>query len=41
MSQLIEKIKEIAKKNTQEVIGNRHHLHQNPELSYHEVETQA
>jgi len=41
MSQLIEKIKEIAQKNTLEVIGNRHHLHQNPELSYHEVETQA
>lgn len=41
MSLLIEKIKELAKKNTLEVIGNRHHLHQNPELSYHEVETQA
>lgn len=41
MSQLIEKIKEIAQKNTLEVIGNRHHLHQNPELSYHEVETQS
>ena len=41
MSQLIEKIKEIAQKNTLEAIGNRHHLHQNPELSYHEVETQA
>lgn len=41
MSQLIKKIKEIAQKNTLEVIGNRHHLHQNPELSYHEVETQA
>ena len=41
MSQLIEKIKEIAQKNTLEVIGNRHHLHQNPELSYNEVENQA
>jgi hypothetical protein len=28
MSQLIEKIKEIAQKNTLAVIGNRHHLHQ-------------
>lgn len=41
MSQLLKKIKELAEKNTVEVIENRQYLHQHPELSYHEVETQA
>ena len=36
---LKEKIKELAKKDADEFIGIRHHLHAHPELSYHEFET--
>lgn len=36
---LKEKIKELAKKNANEFIAVRHHLHAHPELSYQEFET--
>ena len=36
---LKEKIKELAKKDADEFIRIRHHLHAHPELSYHEFET--
>jgi amidohydrolase len=41
MSTLLEQIKSLASANAQETVKNRHHLHQNPELSYQEKETQA
>ena len=41
MSTLLEQIKSLASANAQETAKNRHHLHQNPELSYQEKETQA
>ena len=41
MSTLLEQIKSLASANAQETVKNRHHLHQNPELSYKEKETQA
>ena len=36
---LKEKIKDLSKKYSESFIQIRHHLHQNPELSYHEFET--
>ena len=39
MEVLKQKIKDLSKNIYQEVIGHRRHLHENPELSYHEVET--
>ena len=36
---LKEKIKVLAKQNAPEFIAVRHHLHENPELSYEEYET--
>jgi hippurate hydrolase len=36
---LKENIKDLSKKYTEEFIQIRHHLHQHPELSYHEFET--
>ena len=36
---LKEKIKDLSKKYSEEFIQIRHHLHQHPELSYHEFET--
>jgi len=39
--QLKHKIKDLAKKLHQEVINNRRHLHQNPELSFQEYNTAA
>src|SRR4026207_2154089 len=36
---MIEKIKKLAKKYSEEFIEIRHHLHANPELSYQEFET--
>ena len=41
MTQLLQKIKQLALQNATEFIGNRHHLHENPELSFHEEKTQA
>jgi amidohydrolase len=41
MSTLLEQIKSLASANAQETVKSRHHLHQNPELSYQEKETQA
>lgn len=38
---LKEKIAELASKIHQEVINDRRHLHQNPELSFHEYQTSA
>src|SRR5258708_5889526 len=38
---ILEKIKELAKKYSEEYIEVRHHLHANPELSYQEFETSA
>ncbi|MGN6604696.1 MAG: M20 metallopeptidase family protein [Ginsengibacter sp.] len=38
---LKEQIKDLARKYAEEFIGVRHHLHQNPELSYKEFETSA
>ncbi|WP_044200240.1 M20 metallopeptidase family protein [Dyadobacter tibetensis] len=39
MLDLQEKIKEMAKAQVDQVIANRHHLHQNPELSFEEFKT--
>jgi amidohydrolase len=39
MSDLHHKIKELAKIQSEKVIANRHHLHQNPELSFQEFNT--
>ena len=36
---LEEKVKALAKEYTSQVIANRHYLHQNPELSFHEYNT--
>ncbi|MCC8410527.1 M20 family metallopeptidase [Mucilaginibacter sp. UR6-1] len=36
-----EQIQELAKTIYDDVVGNRHHLHANPELSFHEVQTSA
>lgn len=36
-----EQIQELAKSIYSDVVGNRRHLHANPELSFHEVETSA
>lgn len=41
MSTLLERIKSLSLANAQETVKNRHHLHQHPELSYQEKETQA
>ena len=41
MSTLLEQIKSLSLANAKETVKNRHHLHQNPELSYQEKETQA
>ena len=41
MSTLLERIKSLSLANAKETVKNRHHLHQNPELSYQEKETQA
>jgi amidohydrolase len=41
MSSLIEKIKSLAAAFTAETVANRHHIHQHPELSFQEFETQA
>lgn len=41
MSSILEKIKQLAIQNSKETIANRQHIHQNPELSFHEFETQA
>jgi len=41
MSSILEKIKQLAIQNSNETIANRQHIHQNPELSFHEFETQA
>ncbi len=39
MEILKQKIKDLSKNIYEEVVGHRRHLHENPELSYHEVET--
>ncbi|MCD8741341.1 M20 family metallopeptidase [Mucilaginibacter roseus] len=36
-----EKIQELAKNIYDDVVGNRRHLHANPELSFHEIQTSA
>jgi amidohydrolase len=41
MSELIEKIKTLAKEYHQDVVSARRHLHANPELSYQEHQTSA
>jgi amidohydrolase len=41
MASLVEKIKSLSNSIAQETVGNRHHLHMHPELSYQETETQA
>lgn len=41
MEDLKNKIKKLAKEINQEVIGFRHHIHQNPELSFQEYTTQV
>ncbi len=41
MENLKNKIKKLAKEINQEVIGFRHHIHQNPELSFQEYNTQV
>ncbi|MHA8051618.1 M20 metallopeptidase family protein [Aquirufa sp. ROCK-SH2] len=41
MSSILEKIKQLAIQNSKETIANRQHIHQNPELSFHEFQTQA
>jgi amidohydrolase len=41
MSSLIEKIKSLAAAHTTETVAYRHHIHQHPELSFQEFETQA
>src|SRR5687767_7519990 len=39
MSQLQEKIKALAKDQSEDIIAHRHHLHSNPELSFEEFKT--
>ena len=41
MPTLIEKIKSLAAAYTAETVAHRHHIHQHPELSFQEFETQA
>jgi len=41
MATLVEKIKALSTSLAQETVGNRHHLHMHPELSYQETKTQA
>ncbi len=41
MEDLKNKIKKLAKEINQEVVGFRHHIHQNPELSFQEYTTQV
>lgn len=41
MPSLIEKIKSLAAAHTTETVAYRHHIHQHPELSFQEFETQA
>lgn len=41
MPSLIEKIKSLAASHTAETVAHRHHIHQHPELSFQEFETQA
>lgn len=41
MPSLIEKIKSLAAAYTAETVAHRHHIHQHPELSFQEFETQA
>ena len=41
MASLVEKIKSLSNSLAQETVGNRHHLHMHPELSFQETETQA
>jgi amidohydrolase len=41
MALLIEKIQSLAAAYTAETVANRRHIHQHPELSFHEFETQA
>jgi len=41
MASLLEKIKSLSNSLAQETVGNRHHLHMHPELSFQETETQA
>ncbi len=41
MASLLEKIKSLSISFAQETVGNRHHLHMHPELSFQETATQA
>lgn len=41
MASLVEKIKALSTSLAQETVGNRHHLHMHPELSFQETATQA
>jgi amidohydrolase len=41
MASLVEKIKSLSISLSQETVGNRHHLHMHPELSFQETATQA
>jgi amidohydrolase len=41
MASLVEKIKSLSNSLAEETIGNRHHLHMHPELSFQETATQA
>lgn len=41
MASLVEKIKSLSNSIAQETVGNRHHLHMHPELSFQETATQA
>ena len=36
----VEQVKQLAQNNSSKVLGIRHHLHQNPELSFVEYNTQ-
>ena len=36
---LLHKIKNLSKEYTADITANRHHLHKNPELSFHEHKT--
>lgn len=41
MASLVEKIKSLSNSLAEETVGNRHHLHMHPELSFQETATQA
>lgn len=41
MASLVEKIKSLSQSLAQETVGNRHHLHMHPELSFQETATQV